>query len=185
MRRQRGFTLIEIVVAVSLLALLGVLGYRGLDAVRRTAAALEADTARWQEIALAVERLGNDVRQAVAVPGRDADDHPTPAWSTVGCELTLTRSAADAPLQRVGYRWRDGGLDLLTWPAHDASAPGRAYRLLDAIPGCELAVLDRSNRWRSTWPAGDGAALPRALRVTLHLAEGGIVERIFDVAAAD
>lgn len=187
MRRQAGLTLIEILVAASLLALLGVLGWRGLDASARTSARVESSAARWQAIALACERLGNDVRQAVGVPGRDADGRETPAWvqPAGATEVTLTRSGddGDSP-RRVTYRWRDGRLELLTWPAFDAPAASRSHVLLEAIAGVEFAVLDPALRWHSSWSPQAAQRLPRALRLRLQLAEGGTIERIFDVAAA-
>lgn len=182
MTGQRGFTLIEILVAISLLALLGVLGYRGLDATTRTAGRLTEQAGRWQEIDLALARLGSDVRQAVSLAGHDNgwhQQHRPP-------ELTLN-SIGDggAALRRTTYRWRDGQLELQTWPAIDASAPGRSHLLLSGVSALELASLDRDQRWLDSWPPASRHGLPRALRVRLTLAEGGMIERIFDVAAAD
>lgn len=191
-RPAAGFTLIEILVALSLLALLGVLGYRGLDGIRYTAGELGERADRWQEIGLTLERLGNDVRQAVAVPGRDGEGRELPAWIGIrspatpaaSAQLVLTRIGRDGgDLQRVSYRWQGEHLELLTWPAFDAPAANRKHRLLAGIAGLEFAHLDRENRWQAEWPPGDRQTLPRALRVRLFLAEGGTLERIFDVAA--
>jgi general secretion pathway protein J len=48
-----------------------------------------------------------------------------------------------------------------------------------------MSVLDHESRWLAIWPQRDGRTLPRALRLRLSLAEGGTIERIFDVAAAE
>ncbi len=181
MRAQQGFTLIEIVVAVSLLALLGVLGYRGLEATTRQAARLGEQAARWQEIDLVLARIAGDVRQAVVLPGIDG-------WRQTRqpAQLSLNSIADDgAALRRSTYRWQGQQLELLAWPAFDAAAPGPARRLLDGVASLELASLDAGNQWREAWPPTAGAGLPRALRLRLTLAEGGVIERIFDVAAAD
>ncbi|PKO87676.1 MAG: hypothetical protein CVU18_09970 [Betaproteobacteria bacterium HGW-Betaproteobacteria-12] len=182
-----GFTLIEILVAMSLLAVIGVLGYRGLDSVRQTAERVQEKAMRWQEIALVVDRLGSDVRQALAVPGRWPDGSPAPAWQTPApAELVLSRATADdGDLQRLAYRALGDRLELLTWPAFDASAPTRQHVLLAGLAGVEFAYLDREQRWLADWPSAEARRLPRALRLRLHLAEGGVIERIFDVAAAD
>lgn len=186
-RPPAGFTLIEILVAMSLLAVIGVLGYRGLDSVQQTAERVQDTAQRWQEITLVVDRLGNDVRQALAVPGRRADGSPAPAWQTPApAELVLTRATADdGDLQRLTYRSQDDRLVLLTWPAIDAAAPSRQHVLIRGLAGVEFAYLDREQRWLADWPATEVRQLPRALRLRLHLAEGGVIERIFDVAAAD
>lgn len=184
--RVAGFTLIEILVAVSLLAVVGVLGYRAVDGSQRTAARLQETSAYWQEIAAAFNRLSDDVRQATAVAGRDAGGRETPAWRLAGppAQLTLTRAVAGGSLRRLAYRCQTDRLELALWPAYDAPAASRQLALLDGIAGCEMQVLDEQGNWLDNWPTG-GQALPRALRIRLTLANGNTIERIFDVAAGE
>lgn len=193
MMRQLGFTLIEILVALTLLALIGTIGWRSLDGLNRVSGRVSSEAGRWQEIAMAIERVGNDARQAMPVAGRDAAGRRLPAWQGTARvadgrpQLTLTRSAnAGSDMQRIAYRWQDGRLELLTWPSHDAAAASRSHLLLEGIDALEFAYLDRNNRWLDEWPpSGDPRRLPRALRLRLKLLEGGRLERIFDVPTAD
>lgn len=189
-KKTAGFTLVEMLVAVALLALIGVLGWRGLDNVQQAGRHLTQTTARWQELALVGERLGRDVAQAIAVPGRQSDGRTAPPWqgsrTEKSAELIFTRLGDSAgQLSRLAYRWQDGQLDLLLWPAPDALAPSRSYRLLSGIEDLEFAYLDRQGRWLASWPNPPEQALPRALRLRFTLQEGGRLERIFDVPAAD
>lgn len=188
--KMAGFTLIEMLVAVALLALIGALGWRGLDNVQQASLRLSETTARWQELALVGERIGSDVRQAIAVPGRQTDGRVAPPWQGSSTEksaqMSFTRLGDSGDqLSRLAYRWQDGQLDLLLWPTPDALAPGRSYRLLSGIEHLEFAYLDRQGRWLASWPNPPEQALPRALRLRLQLQEGGTIERIFDVPAAD
>ncbi|MDD2742360.1 MAG: type II secretion system minor pseudopilin GspJ [Rhodocyclaceae bacterium] len=200
---HRGFTLIEILLAMTLMAIIGVLGFRGLDNVRHASERLSSTAARWQEIALASDRIGRDVRQAFAVPGRTGDGRETPAWLTrrwvderpESAQLVFSRLGnGDGDVQRIGYRWDKGTsedaagggtLSLLLWSSVDAALPARRYALLDGVAKLELSYLDHQGNWLADWPTAMARQLPRALRLVVTLVEGGVVERIFDVPAAE
>lgn len=182
--RSHGLTLVEIMVALSLLAILGLMSYRGVSQLQQGSQQLGAQAQRWREIALVTERLGRDATQAVALA-------TGPAWSARQDddvrELVLLRVGPDnGDLQRVGYRWQgDGALYLLVWSSRDPAQPPRSHLLLDGVRAVEFAHLDLQGRWQLPWPPATGReVLPRALRLRLALQEGGQIERIFDVPAA-
>jgi general secretion pathway protein J len=188
--KQQGFTLIEVLVAMALFAVLGVLGYRSLDSVRQSGEHVKGVATRWQDIARAVDRVGRDVRQAVMRNGRLPDGSSAPAWmakseidDTAGsAQLVFSRlGGAESDTRRLAYRWRNGQLDLLLWSSPESTLPPTAYPLLDKVRRAEFAYLDAGNLWRERWPQEGGERLPRALRLRLELEEGGVLERIFDL----
>lgn len=61
--RQRGLTLIELCVAIALLAVISVMSYRGIDSLNRVSERTEADSRRWSSVAMFFERFGSDVTQ--------------------------------------------------------------------------------------------------------------------------
>jgi len=188
--RARGLTLVEVLVAVALIAVSGVLGYRALDAIRHSADRLLQASRHWDAIELGSQRLVRDVGLALPEPWTDrAGRLLPPLWGRRTergeAELVFVRSTAHTGVQRVGYRWRrapDGGrLELLSYATPRDDAPARATLLLDGIEALEFSYLDAASRWQREWLRPE---LPRAVRLTLALADGLTVERIVDVPTA-
>lgn len=186
-----GFTLIELLVAVLILAVVGSMAYRGLAAVQESERHVSALALRWQEIARGVERMGRDLRQAGERQGRDAAGGALPSFlgnksgsaSADAPSLAFTRlGEGGADTRRVGYRLRQGNLEILLWPTPEAAglAP-RNYTLLAGVRELAFAYLDDVGNWHDAWPVPGKAALPRAVRVRLALAEGTSLERFFDL----
>jgi general secretion pathway protein J len=69
--RQGGLTLIELCVAVALIAVITTMSYRGLDSLNRVSERTLADSQRWQSAALFFERFAGDVAQPARRPVRD------------------------------------------------------------------------------------------------------------------
>lgn len=67
-RLSRGMTLIELIVAIALLALITLIAYRGLSTLERSTGQLTQESERWQDIALFFARFGNDVTQPAVRP---------------------------------------------------------------------------------------------------------------------
>jgi general secretion pathway protein J len=194
--RERGLTLIELAVAVALLALITTMAYRGLDSISRSSERSLAEGERWQAIALFFERFGNDAAQASLRPIRAAAEtaKPLPAWwghppedaadqdiAAAGLEFTR-KSPAGRDEIRLAYRLRAGRVELLIWPVLDpapSSVPD-VYTLLEGVGSLRFRHLDATGTWQDRWPlAGAKEALPRAIAVEITLRDGTALQRVF------
>ena len=118
MKPSRGFTLVEMLVAIALLGVLGVISWRGLDYVATQRERIELQTDGLESILRVLAQLERDVVQRVPdlILPAPAAAQPLPASIRVGEQavLEIVRFAPQAQgatrIQRVVYRVADGAL---------------------------------------------------------------------------
>jgi general secretion pathway protein J len=190
-----GFSLLELVVAIAIFAMLSVMAYGGLASVlsarERVLQSLERTTA----LQKAYVRLRNDLQQLRARPARDPYGEPQAALLLApDGALEFTRSGWRNPLsqprsalERVAYRLdADDRLVRTSWRAVDRAQNAAAVEavVLDQVEDLRWRFLE-GKEWRESWPpAGAGgasvlAAVPRAVEVTLTLKDAGEVRLLF------
>ncbi len=99
MRRRDGFTLIEVLIALTILALVATLGYRALAALTDSEAKLAAEGVHWRNLDALFARLEADARAALPRDVRTGAG-TEPAWiGSVG-------TAGDAELSLLPRRSR-------------------------------------------------------------------------------
>lgn len=186
---RTGFTLIELLIALAILALVSLLGYRALASLTESEARLAAEAAHWRNLDGMFARLEADMRAALPREARtgggseaawlgasDAEGNAELRFSRAGPEFAIEPGSGG---QRIGYRLRNGAVEVLYWPRLDqpATTLPEAYALANGIARLRIAYLDARGGWRDRWPALDEPAVPRAVRVEMTLAGGDVVER--------
>ncbi len=197
----RGFTLLELLVALVVFAIMAVAAYSGLSNVLFTRAAVETENRRLAMTQLAFYRLAQDLEQVVQRGVRDEYGEAQPALrgNVQDSEaLLFTRAGWDNPLgqpratlQRVAYRLREGRLWRLHWTVLDRGGLTEPHEimLLDRVRELRLRFLDQDNVWRNDWPppadnSSDPARkpkpdqLPRAVEISLTLEDWGEITRL-------
>jgi len=185
----RGFTLIEILIALAILGIIAVLGYRAVSSLTESETRLAVESERWRGLDALFARLESDLRMAQPREVRTGGA-TEPAWiaqpdDAGNAQLRVARAGPEFSLepgsagQRIGYRLRDGVVEVLYWPHLDqpAGVAPVAYALAGGIARFEIAYLDARGGWHDRWPLLGEAALPRAARIDLTLDDGSIVER--------
>ena len=189
-RAEGGFTLIEVLVALALLALTATLAWQATSALVDGEVRLTGEAQRWRTLDVAFARLEADLRQAQPRPVRTPAGLE-PAWLAAveangASALVFTRAGPEFDAepgvagQRIGYRVRNAALEVVYWPSLDrARDESVAYRLVDGVAGFRVEQLSAGGHWLTGWPRFGETDLPRAVRVLLTLDSGETLERWF------
>jgi general secretion pathway protein J len=188
-RPARGFTLIELLIALAILAVIATLGYRAVAALTDTEVRLAAEAERWRALDGTLARLEADLRDAIPRDVRTGTGSEPAVFGAVddagnvalriaraGPEFTADPGVAG---QRLGYRLRDGVIEILYWPHLDqpAGVAPTVYALAAGVAAFRMGFLDSSGAWRDRWPVAGETPVPQAVRVELVLATGELIER--------
>jgi general secretion pathway protein J len=203
----RGFTLLEVLLAMAITGLVAVMAYTGLSAAMNAATHHGEVVRRIGDVQTAVNWLVRDLRQSVDRPILDASGDLQAA--IIGTELQdqlleLTHTGWDNPrgqrraaVQRVRYRldpdgnlWRDHWLVL---DRLDDEEQLQEVKLLSGVLRFKLQFLDGKSgdaaqsalggEWVEQWPATKGdTLLPLAVQFDLELEGVGLVHRVIGLA---
>jgi general secretion pathway protein J len=197
--RQHGFTLLELVVAMSIFAVLAIMAYGGLDQVLRAREASDRVMNRVAELQMAWSLIERDLEQAMPRPIRDGFGDPQPALTGGGDSLVeLTRAGWPNPLrrprgtmQRVAYALDGDTLQRWSWNVLDRAQDSepRKTQLIEAVEAAELRFRDQDGNWGAQWPPSStntgptaNLLLPSAIEVALEIEGIGRIARLFLVS---
>jgi general secretion pathway protein J len=191
-RSSAGFTLLELLVALAIFAVMAVTIYSSLGILMETSARLDEEGSRLKELQSAMRIMERDLNQVAVRPVRSAYDEELPPLSWPGLEnrLEFTANGRANPrreprcsLQRLAYQVEDGRLLRLSWPVLDQAVDSSPFsrQLLSDVSHFELSFLTGDQEVVTEWPPTQPPAppLPKAIRVVLEVEGWGRLERIF------
>ncbi|AKJ99795.1 general secretion pathway protein GspJ [Pseudomonas chlororaphis] len=181
--RQTGFTLLEVMVAILLMAVVSLIAWRGLDSVTRADSHLQASTEQTEALLRALNQLERDVALRASIelseplkPGIDDEPSTAPPALTVrstdgqGFRLDVIRVAAarDGALQRVRWWLKGNTLYRAQGPARDRyplPAPGDGVAVLNEVSSAGLRYWDKDKGWRKL--SGNRQENPFGIEISL------------------
>lgn len=209
-RAARGFTLLELMVALSVFALMSAMAYGGLSSMIEAKRQVDANLDHSQAMQQAIFRLQSDLEQLADRGIRDGfGDHRPALAGEADIGLSFTRHGWRNPLgeprahlQRVRYRLdEENRLIRNHWRVLDRaqdSAPVETV-LLEDVERLEWRYLDADRQWQDRWPPMDSnprapgnapaeaaidTPLPLAVELRLTTEDRGETRHLFAIPGA-
>ena len=210
-RRESGFTLVELLVALFITSILFAMGYGSLSQALTNRKQVEEQSARLTALQQAFRVMEQDLELMQPRPQRDplGNGYENPlvaSQNALGSRpvadlalMSFTRGGWANPaglprseLQRVSYLVREGRLIRQHQPVLDdtAATPLEERELLEQVDALSFRYMDESLTWRDTWPTPTMQGLsavelrrarPVAVEVTLKLKDYGVLTRIIEI----
>ena len=202
--KQFGFTLLELLVAMGIFALMAAMAYGGLNVIMKERQATEEHAARLAQLQTSFLWFGRDIEQIVNRRIRDeyGDYQLAVTSSDIGqYQLEFTRGGWRNPagrtrsnLQRVAYRVRDDQLVRAYWNVLDRAQDSKPHEtvLLEGVTRIEFRFMTAEGfgqgkpTWVESWPSNSlgvepSEVPPLAVEVTLETEAEGRLTRLYRV----
>ncbi|GEM_PF-667654 len=187
----RGFTLLELLLALSIFAVLAAMGYGGLNAVLETSARAQAYAEETAAVQLAVHRMATELELFLprAIRNEWGDIQPAMLGTERAMEFTCAAPALRPGRKhggalRVAYAWQDRALRRTWWPVLDRAPDAQPWRaeLLDNVEKFQIRYWDAHLAVHSQWPP-EQSENPRlrAVEFALTLPRWGEIRRLVAV----
>jgi general secretion pathway protein J len=188
---SRGFTLIEMLVAIAIFAVASALAYGGLNTLVNARAQIDNRNDRLGRLQFAIGLIERDLRSIADRPVRENFGAERPALDGQATNVELTRfgnanslGLTRAELERVAYRLDDGVLQRRRYAVLDR-APGSLpddTDLLDGIERFELRYRAADGRELRQWPPPrSDDTLPRAVEIRIAGDDIGEIRRLLEL----
>jgi general secretion pathway protein J len=195
MRRHHGFTLVELLVALFIAAVMFAIGYGAIKQALTSHEALKDQQAHLLQLQNAVRVMEQDFVQVAPRPVRQpVGDEPAQAalaGGVLGTQAALSSSSTGAPpivaftragwanpkglqrtgLQRVAYFLENGTLRREHWNVLDPTLASTTTRrdLLTHVKAVTIRYMDVNHQWQDQWPPATNTTLiSQALEATLR-----------------
>ena len=193
----KGFTLLELLIAIAVFAVMSAMAYGGLRSVISNSAHSKTELERIHAVQYAMSVMSRDLTQIVSRNIRDEFGNTLPYLTTSNIDFLIefTRGGYRNPavlkrsnMLRVTYKHEDKTLVRLYWPQLDRVQGMEPYErvLLTGVSQIELKYLDDSGDWQTQWPpnnnqAGTPVPRPTAIELKINLEDWGEVTRLFRI----
>ena len=186
--REHGFTLLELVVVVALLAVVSTLGYTSLRYLQASSASAEQHLGRLRDLQIAMGVFEQDLRNVAARPVSVGLATRQGAVSGTDVQLELTRGGVIrmdedglSGLMRVGYSFRDGQLRRHVWRVLDQPSDtkaGETRALVDNLSSVSFRYIGADGAWVEQWRGVADTDTPRAVELKFRSERLGNLRRL-------
>jgi general secretion pathway protein J len=192
--RQNGFTLIEVLVSMALLAVLSMFSYQAVDVVMKVNERSRDTMASHAQLQRAWQIIGRDLMHLRPRSFADGLGATEPAYITNPSDFGVRFSRGGGPMiksnpsgvRRVVYEInQDNQLIRTSWAITDSprQIDGTKMVLLDNVDKVELNHLDKQKNYSIDWPPLNTSvsqrSLPRMISVTITTADQAVTSRLF------
>ena len=174
MKGERGFTLVEMLVALSIFAAIAAMGVGLLRSSVDTQDAVQERLKAMGGLYRLRAVMANDLAQAVQRSTRGPAGEAIPAFIGSSTGFAFVHGGAGAldirtraAVERVGYALVGGEWRRAIQPMLDGTALGDGDRLVDEVAAVAVRYRDERGNWSESWTSEPGDRLPRAVEVRL------------------
>lgn len=187
---QQGFTLIEMLIALTIFGMLTAAGVALLSVSARTQETSDRLLAEFGQVRRLNALLTADLGQAATRLHRDTEGRTRRAFAGADGQddmlLLFVRRGWDdgesgPSAQRVGYRVAAGQLQRVAFSRVDGAGRATVSPLVDRVQSVRLRYRDERGDWRPQWADPDPTRLPSAVELVVDSARYGPVRMVFTV----
>lgn len=204
LQKQNGFTLLEIMVALFIFAIVATISLIGMKNVIETQQIIETHVAIMNKMQLAMIIMQRDFSQVIDRTITDQNNQQQPSLMGNNTYIEFTRSGYVNPMafadrsemQRVAYFIKNNQLIRMSWAELDRTqnTPAIQKVLLDNVYDLHFTYLDYQGVFHNQWPISSSVipptqniqisqlqppTLPRAVDVLFSFTKSGQLERFF------
>lgn len=187
-KKHAGYTLIEVIIALAIFAILGTISVGLLGRAFDTSARLKATTEPLAELQLAVTRINRDIVQIVERGTSSFMGQTNYAEFIRGGIVNPDEEETKSTLKRVALLCENNEkLVRKTWARVNPQTPSEFQEqvLINHLESCEFSYLAKGDTWVSEWPMTTTQSrekpppFPRAIKLKLNLKNFGDIPLLF------